>query len=159
MRSAGWFMQVLMDARFFRDLVLDDDVLPFPSRGARLAWIDARDIAAVAAEALLAPDVHDGATYEVTGPEPLSLAETAALLAEATGREVEHRDVTDAEALDGMTGFGRELTALTHDRVRSGVFADPTDDVERVTGRPPRSLRAFLADAGPDLTGGAADDL
>ncbi|MBR7742026.1 nucleoside-diphosphate sugar epimerase [Phycicoccus sp. BSK3Z-2] len=152
----GWFMQVLTDPRFFRDLVLDDGALPFPSRGARLAWVDVRDIAAVAAEALLAPDVHDGVTYEITGPEPLSLPETAALLAAATGREVEHRDVTDAEALEGTGGFERELTALTYDRVRAGVFADPTDDVERVTGRPPRSLRTFLADAGPDLTGGVA---
>ena len=47
----NWFMQVFTDPRFYRDQVSSGE-LPFSSGGASVAWIDARDIAAVG-EALL----------------------------------------------------------------------------------------------------------
>lgn len=145
----GWFMQVLTDERFFRDRVLAGE-LPFPAAGARLAWIDARDIAAVAERALL-EDGHDGRAYEITGPEALTLPETAETLAEGLGRPVAHVEEPEAEALHGFEGFDRDLFALTIRRVHAGVFADVTDVVERVTGRPARTLRAFAADARHEL--------
>ena len=49
----SWFMQVFTDPRFYRDQIAGTGELPFPSDGARVAWIDARDIAAVAERALL----------------------------------------------------------------------------------------------------------
>src|SRR5918999_147769 len=48
----------------------------------RVAFIDARDIAAVAAELLTSPG-HQGASYTLTGPEALSAAEVAERLAAA----------------------------------------------------------------------------
>lgn len=141
----SWFMQVLTDERFFRDLLDHGGDLVFPSAGARVAWVDARDIAAVAEQALLGA-TEPGAVLEITGPEALTLPETAALVSSATGHEVRHRDASIDDAVAGMTGFDRELTVLTYERVRSGSFATVTDTVERVTGRPPRSLADFLAD-------------
>ncbi len=55
----SWFMQVVTDARFYLDRVRGAGELPFPSGGARVAWIDARDIAAVAERALLDGE-HEG---------------------------------------------------------------------------------------------------
>ncbi len=89
--------------------------------------------------------------FELSGPESLSLPQTAELLSRAVGRPVVHRDVPVAEALAGTGGFERDLTALTFERVRAGVFAPVTDAVQQVTGRPARSLAAFLADAAPAL--------
>jgi hypothetical protein len=51
----------------------------------------------------------------------------------------------------GTEGFERDLGALTFERVRGGSFAVVTDTVERVTGRPARTLETFLADSGPIL--------
>lgn len=141
----SWFLQVLTDPRFYREAIERDGELPFPAGEARLAWVDARDIAAVADRALV-EDGHDGRTYDVTGPEALSLPETAAVIAEATGRPVVHRDVTIEEGLAGLSGFERDLTELTFERVRAGSFTPVSDDVERVTGRPSGSLAEFLAD-------------
>ena len=146
----GWFMQVFTDPRFYRDAVVDDGELPFAGGGAELAWIDARDIAAVAARALL-DDGHAGRVHELTGPESLSLPRTAELLGRAVGRPVVHREQTVEEAVAGSDGFDRELSELTFRRVRAGVFAPVTDAVERVTGRPAGTLEQFLADAGPEL--------
>ena len=146
----NWFMQVFTDPRYYRDTVVDAGELPFASGGADIAWIDARDIAAVAARALL-DDGHTGQVYELTGPESLSLPRTAELLGRAVGRPVVHVEQTVEETVAGSDGFDRELSLLTFGRVRAGVFAPVTDVVERVTGRPAGTLEQFLADAGPQL--------
>ena len=148
----SWFMQVFTDARFYLDQVRGAGELPFPSGGARLAWIDARDIAAVAERALL-DEGHAGRVFELSGPESLSLPRTAELLSRAVGRPGAHREVPVAEALAGTEGFERDLTALTFQRVQAGVFAPVTDTVQQVTGRPARRLEAFLADSAPALGG------
>ncbi|NPD03589.1 nucleoside-diphosphate sugar epimerase [Nocardioides sp. zg-1308] len=148
----SWFMQVLTDPRFFRDAVTGDAELPFPDGGGRLAWIDARDIAAVAEVALLDSD-HRGSVLELTGPEALTLEETAGLLSPLAGRPVTHRRQTVAEAVVGMDGFDLELTEMTYERVRAGAFAEVTGEVERVTGRPPRSLATFVEDVVAGLDG------
>ncbi|MCZ2860677.1 NAD(P)H-binding protein [Blastococcus sp. VKM Ac-2987] len=150
----GWFMQVFTDPRFYRDQLVDTGELPFAGGGASLAWIDARDIAAVAERALL-DEGHAGRVHELTGPESLSLPRTAELLSRAAGRPVVHREVTIDDAVAGTEGFARELDVLTFERVRAGVFAVVTDAVERVTGRPARTMEAFLADSGPALRAGA----
>ena len=136
----SWFMQSLTDARMLGGPVLVDGELPFPAGDARVAWIDARDIAAVAAVALL-EDGHDGRTYELTGPEALSLPETATALSAALGRTVVHRDLAIDDAVAGSTGFSRDLDRLTFQRVVAGRFAPVTDNVRRLTGRSPRPLR------------------
>ncbi|MFF5171171.1 hypothetical protein ACFY3U_00870 [Micromonospora sp. NPDC000089] len=148
----SWFMQVFTDPRFYRDPIADDGELAFPADGAQVAWIDARDIAAVAERALL-DQGHTGRVYELSGPESPTLPDTARQLTTAAGRPVTHREVTIDEAVAGTEGFERELTVLTFERVRAGAFAGVTDTVERVTGRPARTLRAFLADTGPALRG------
>lgn len=148
----SWFMQVFTDPRFYLDVVARGGELPFASGGADVAWIDARDIAAVAERALLA-DGHVGRTYEISGPEALSLPRTAELLSEATGHPVTHRETTVDEELSGTEGFERDITRVTFERVRDGSFSGVTDDVERVTGRPPRSFAQFVADHAPQLTG------
>ncbi len=148
----SWFMQVFTDARFYLDQVRGAGELPFPSGGARVAWIDARDIAAVAARALL-DQRHAGRVFELSGPESLSLPQTAELLYRAVGRPVVHREVPLAEALAGTEDFERDLSALTFERVRAGVFAPVTDTVRQVTGRPARRFATFLADVAPALGG------
>ena len=146
----SWFMQVFTDPRFYLDQLRDTGELPFASGGARVAWIDARDIAAVAERALL-DDGHAGQVHELSGPEALSLPRTAELLSRATGRPVVHREITIDDAVAGAAGFERDLSVLTFRRVHAGSFAGVTDTVRRVTGRPARSLETFLADAGPSL--------
>ena len=41
----------------------------------------------------------------------------------------------------GLEGFERQLEVTTMERIHAGVFATVTDTVERVTGRPARTLR------------------
>lgn len=54
---------------------------------------DAADIAAVAVETLADPDAHAGAVYAPTGPEALTVAEVAGIIASVAGRPVRHHDI------------------------------------------------------------------
>jgi uncharacterized protein YbjT (DUF2867 family) len=126
---------------------------------ARLSMVDTRDVAAVAAVVLTVPG-HAGAHYDVTGPEALSYADVAAKLTAATGRRITYVDAPDDTVRQGLLGagltewFANALVGLYQDYRRSGTggyAAQVTDTVERLTGRPARSLDDLLNEIGPGL--------
>lgn len=144
----GWFAQVFTDDRYLRADVAAGRI-PFPADGAALAWIDTRDIAAVAARALL-DDGLAGTVHELSGPQALTLPETAAVLSDVLGWSVEHREVTIEDAVAGLDGFERWAVVTTYERVRAGVYS-VTDGVQRATGLPARSFRDFLTEHREEL--------
>jgi uncharacterized protein YbjT (DUF2867 family) len=124
---------------------------------ARISMVDTSDVAAVAARALTEPG-HAGACYDVTGPEALSYTDVAAKLTAATGRLVSYADAPDGAVrqalLDaGLTEwFASALVGLYQDYRRSGTggyAAQITGTVERLTGRPARSLDDLLGEIAP----------
>jgi NAD(P)H dehydrogenase (quinone) len=86
---------------------------------------------ALAASASLTGTGHDGAVYELRGPL-WTLPDLARTLGEVSGRPVAYRAVPVDEL--GPIGFVHELIA-------SGLFAEPSGDLEKLIGRPPTSLR------------------
>lgn len=147
--KAGFFMtNVLMSAGTVRDA----GALFLPAAGARVAMVDPRDVAEVAAT-ILATDVSppDGARYEITGPEAITFDDVAAELSALTGRTVTFVAVPDEAAFSQLTGsgvpdwFARNLVALLG-QLRDGAGAHVGDGVREVTGRAPRSVAQFLAD-------------
>jgi len=147
-----------LDFTFLRDnMYLDyvpvfasaDGVIAGPAGDGRLAGVSRDDVGAAAA-AVLAGDGHDGAIYELTGPEAFTLAEAADVLTEVTGRPVRYHAETEEEAYASRAHFGAPdfevagwVTSYT--AVANGDLERVTDDVERLTGRRPQSLREFLA--------------
>jgi len=124
---------------------------------ARISMVDTRDVAAVAAVALTQPG-HAGAQYDVTGPEALSYADVAASLTRAMGRPITYvaaPDDTVRQALlcAGLNEwFANALIGLYQDYRRSGAdgyASRVTDTVQRLTGRPPRSLDNVLGEVAP----------
>lgn len=114
----------------------------------RLGWIDAADVAAVAAEALLAPEpVAD--ELVLTGPEALSFGDAAAMIGAATGREIRVREVTvDEQArryvdLGMPAGFAAALAAVDRD-IRHGSEDRVSTTVSDLTGRLPRGFGDFV---------------
>jgi NAD(P)H dehydrogenase (quinone) len=123
------------------------------NRGAgKVAYVARDDCAAVAAAVLLASG-QAGKCYDVTGPKAYAAADLAALYGELGGRAVVERSVSDAElvaaivgtgARDGHLRYGAELVASFGRSIREGYMDARTDHVEKLTGRPPRSLRQVL---------------
>ncbi len=129
-----------------------------PQGEAATPYIDARDIAGTAA-AVLTGEGHRGRIYDLTGPQALTQVEVAALVAEAWGRPVVCRAVSDAEALQGLLdggmaqGFARSMVAHWQSyRARPVTLISGWTGI--LTGRAPRTLRAWLQEcAGADRLG------
>ncbi|MFI9589164.1 hypothetical protein [Nonomuraea sp. NPDC052265] len=61
-----------------------------------MAMLHERDLAAVAVEALTS-EGHDGARYELTGPETLTRAEQVRTIGQAVGRPLRRQELSRAE--------------------------------------------------------------
>ena len=69
------------------------NTLSLPMENAKLSPVDIEDIANVAF-ALLHSEGHEGKSYEMTGPEALTMAEVAEQVSQATGRTIEYVNIT-----------------------------------------------------------------
>ena len=117
----------------------------------RVAFVARGDVAAAAAGILIG-DGHAGAIYNATGPERLSGAERAALVAEITGRPLAFLVITEEQLRAGLTQAGLPAGAVNavvgiQTNFAAGAFDIATGDVERLGGRPPKPLRDVLAGA------------
>jgi NAD(P)H dehydrogenase (quinone) len=115
----------------------------------RVAFV-ARDDVAAAAAGILIGDGHAGAIYNASGPERLSGAERAGLIAEITGRPLAFRIITEEQLRAGLTRAGLPEGAVNivvsiQTSFAAGAFDIVTGDVERLGGRPPKPLRDVLA--------------
>jgi uncharacterized protein YbjT (DUF2867 family) len=141
----AWVMQNFTDEH----LPVVQDMITVPTSGGAEAFVDASDIAAVAVETLADPDAHAGAVYAPTGPEALTVAEVASIIAGVAGRPVRHNDIERSAWIDGAIAagavpadYGVMLNWLTA-TIASGHGSRPNDDVLRVTGSAPTSLADF----------------
>jgi uncharacterized protein YbjT (DUF2867 family) len=121
-----------------------------PAAGAKVAMVDPRDVAAVAAVAL-ATDGHDGRSYELTGPAALTFDEVAAQLSTVLDRPVGFVAVPDEAALGRLVGSGvpqwyASNVVVQFGLLRAGTQAGVGDVVRVLTGREPRPLGEFLRD-------------
>jgi NAD(P)H dehydrogenase (quinone) len=122
-------------------------------RGAFVARADCGAVAAV----VLTSDGHEGAVYDVTGPERVSSADVAGALAAVAGRPVRHESVPDdafAEHLlrtTDMTEHCVQITVTLGRAIREGRMDLLTTVVADLTGRLPRPVGDVLAERRADL--------
>jgi NAD(P)H dehydrogenase (quinone) len=117
----------------------------------RAAFV-ARDDVAAAAAGILIGDGHAGAIYNATGPERLSGAERAAIIADIAGRPLAFRVIPEEQLRAGLTKANLPAAVVNivvgiQQSFAAGVFDIVTGDVERFGGRPPKPLRDVLAGA------------
>lgn len=140
----SWFHQVLTDDRFYRGDLRARRTLALSSGGGPIAWVDARDIAAVAVAALRSPAGHRGLAHTVTGPAALTVREVADALTAAVGGPV-HAEDPPPPHIEGDP-FLTEILSDLYERVRDGGFAEVSPTVEQVTGRAPTAIGGFIAE-------------
>jgi NAD(P)H dehydrogenase (quinone) len=128
-----------------------EGVIAGPAGDGRTAWVGREDVADVAAEVLSAGDgAHDGATYELTGPEAHTLAYAAERLSEFSGRPVVYRPETIEEAYASRSGYGAPRFELdgwvtSYTAVAAGDLDVVSDAVPRIAGHPALTLPQYLA--------------
>ncbi|NIL82231.1 ergot alkaloid biosynthesis protein [Rhodococcoides kroppenstedtii] len=142
----SWFMQNLLGDHHHATSLRTRSVLRTAAGNGRVPFVDVEDLTAVGVVALL--DASLDREVVVTGPEALTYTDVAEVLSEETGRTVWH-DAVDEDALaDDLARqlgpeFGR-LLAHMDTRIQDGEWSETTDEVLRITGRPPVTLRDFV---------------
>jgi NAD(P)H dehydrogenase (quinone) len=135
------------------------DVLPYmisaegvvagPGGNGRFAGVARDDVADVAVTVLLDPSAHDGRTYDLTGPQSISLEDAAAAVAAVSGRPVRYHEETIDEAYasrahHGAPRFEVDGWVSTYVAIAKGELERVTEDVPRLTGHPATSFEDFL---------------
>jgi uncharacterized protein YbjT (DUF2867 family) len=147
--GARWtFPRMSLYLDFTVRMVGSDGVIAGPGGKGKAGMVTRADVAAVAV-ALLLGEGHDGAAYDVTGPEALTLAEIAATLSALSGKAIAYKDETLAEARASRASYGApdwEVAAWisTYTAIAAGELETVSDTVETLTGRPPASLADFV---------------
>ena len=122
-----------------------------PAAFAKVSWIDARDVAAAAAAALVADRVHAGKAYTLTGPQALDHAEVAAVIEQVSGRAVRYEAISEEEARGVLSDAGFPAPWIErligfYRLVRDEAAAPVSPAVQDILGRPARTFSAFATE-------------
>lgn len=143
---ASFFMENLSEVH--REEIAERGEIVVPAGGGTTSFVAASDVAAVAARALTDP-VHRGHAYDVTGPEALTYHQVAAAFSDVLGREIAYTEPSIPAFVRHSRRLGRDwpfvivMTGI-YTTARLGLAGRITDDVERVLGRQPSTLREWL---------------
>jgi ergot alkaloid biosynthesis protein len=145
----SWFMQNFSE-RQHRETILSEDAIYSAAGDGRVGWIDAGDIAAVAA-ATLVDERRDNGDIVITGPEALGYDELAATIGAALGRTILHRRLTEDQlaARFEATGMPPDYAATLagmDTAIAAGAGDFVTGAVTDVTGVRPTSFYHFTQD-------------
>lgn len=144
---------------FLRDAFYQDALTHFPDgagtiRGpageGRVAAVARDDVADSAVAVLLAPTAHAGATYELTGPQALSLDEVAETLTRVTGRQIRYERETVEQAYASRAHYGAAAFQLdawvsTYQAIAAAELQQVTGDVQALSGHPATAFDQYLA--------------
>jgi NAD(P)H dehydrogenase (quinone) len=147
-----------MDFTFLRDnfyldflplLTGEDGVIRGPAGDGAVSAVAREDVARSAVTVLRDPALHVGTTYNLTGPEDLSLARAAEVLTAETGRTVTYHPESVEEAYASRASYGAppwqvDAWVSTYTAIAAGELAGLSPDVRTLTGREPLNLKEFL---------------
>jgi uncharacterized protein YbjT (DUF2867 family) len=134
---------------FVPGFVGEDDAIRGPAGDGRVAAVLRSDVAAVAAQVLLDPAAHAGATYDLTGPTAFTLTEAAAVLSEKYGRKIRYEPETLDEAYRSRERFNAPAWEVagwvtSYAAIASGELSAVSPAVEQITGRKPTGLAEYV---------------
>lgn len=147
--AAHVFLRNSMYADFLPFLVGEGGVIRAPAGEGRVSLVTRGDIAEAAAAVILTTE-HDGTSFDITGPEAVSLSEAAERLGRAIGRTIEYHPETELEAYESRAVYGApswevEGWVTSYLAIANGEMKTVSNAVETLTGHPARTIEDFLA--------------
>lgn len=131
-----------------------DGLIRGPAGQGRLAWVSREDVAEAAAAVLTGGREHEGRTYDVTGPEAVTLGETARKLSALTGRTIAYVPETWQESaawsavrVPHRGRFAAEQPGADPAAcaaIAAGELDVVSPAVGELTGRPAQSIEGYL---------------
>jgi NAD(P)H dehydrogenase (quinone) len=150
-KSTGIAFTFLRDSLyldFVPTLASREGLIAGPAGSGKFAAV-ARDDVADVAVVVLTGDSHDGATYDLTGPQAFTMAYAAEQLTAFSGRPVAYKDESIDEAYVSRASYGApkfEVDGWVSSYLAIAVseLDVVTDTVQRLTGHAPQSLPDYL---------------
>jgi uncharacterized protein YbjT (DUF2867 family) len=144
----NWFMQNFNT--FWVYGIKEHGAIRLPVGDGKASFIDARDISAVAAK-LLTDDSRNGKAFTLTGPEPLTHADVAALISREIGKPVAFTDVEPEELKGVLLGAGLpadyvDFLLVILGFLKAGYSAATTSAVKDILGREPGNFKTYVKD-------------
>jgi uncharacterized protein YbjT (DUF2867 family) len=127
-----------------------------PAGEGKVSFVDARDIAAVAAKLLLSENnnritQHENKAYVITGPEALSYSQVTEIISEEIGKKISYIDTEEEDARKAMESMGIKdwlIDAILEEfyNTKVGNRSTTTNTVEQIIGRKPITFVQFVRD-------------
>lgn len=146
---AGYFMQNLND--FLQKEIRERRRIFVPAGKGKTSFVDARDIAEIAAIALTNTEKHVNKNYVITGNEALDFNEVATIMSKVLGVEITYTNPTVKEFKDFMISNGGNENFINvvvgiHFPTKLGLAKGIKDDFEKVTNEKPTKLQKYIED-------------
>ena len=126
----------------------DEGIVQGPAGNGTITWVSRDDLAGVAAT-ILTTSGHDGASYDITGAQALTLAEAAEQFSRATGLPASYRPETLEEARASRaklnpSDWELEAWVSTYVAIATGEMSVVSHTVAALTGHPPQTLADYV---------------
>jgi uncharacterized protein YbjT (DUF2867 family) len=147
------FETSLLFANFFSQSIKEQGAFYLPAGDSKVSFVDVRDIAAVAVQALTKNNDgrHNGKAYNITGPEAISYGEAARILSEQVHKKISYVDISEDDARKGMKDSGSDEWTINYmielfNIIRKGYLSQVSSVIDEVAGKRPISLSQFAKD-------------
>ena len=144
----NWFLQNFHT--YWMQGIREQGKILVPGGTAKVSFIDARDIAAVAAK-LLTSDQFARQAFELTGPAAVDHTEVAQALSKVSGKTIAYEEITPEQLKKSLLAGGvpedyADLLNIIFSYLRQGYNAGVNDSVKQITGKDPISLASYAQD-------------
>lgn len=134
---------------FMEALIGGDGVIRGPAGNGRASFVARTDVARTASTVLMSPTAYARQTYDLTGPEALTLFEVAATISRIRGRAITFHNETVDEAYASRASYGAppwqvDAWVSTYTVIGSNVMAPISPAIETITGTAPMNLETYL---------------
>jgi uncharacterized protein YbjT (DUF2867 family) len=135
---------------FVRSTIVKNSIIDLPYGEGRHAPIAGADQARVIATILAEPAAHVGKTYRLCGPTELDQAGIAAAMTEVLGRKISYQPMTIPQYRERLEKAGLHEFRIQHFCAvaldyQNGLFSGEDKIIAKLTGKPPMTVRDFVA--------------
>ncbi len=144
----NWFLQNFNT--FWGAGIKSEKKIALPAGDAKVSFIDTRDVAAVAAK-LLTTEEFKNQAFDLTGPEAVDHAEVATALSSKLVKKISYEDISPEALKSTLLSWGLPADYVSFMIVifgflKAGYGAGLSSNVEKITGKKPRSLKTYVED-------------
>lgn len=132
-----------------KDRLLQSETIYLPAGRGKTAFVPRTELAEAAANILADAQKHENSVYELNGGECVGFEQIAALITEITGKHItyvspEIGEFESALASQGLPGAVVAMLSMFSLAIARGEFDSQSQDLEKLLGRKPQSLAAYL---------------